>query len=175
RLLAQFNLEGIPPAPRGVPQIEVTFDIDHNGILHVSAKDLGTGKEQKIQIEASSGLSATEVERMRKEAEAHAEEDRRRRELIDTRNQADQLIYQIENMLKQSAAKLSESDRAPLQAAIAKLKQVMTGDDVQAMRRAIEELQQSSQAMAQHMQSRQTAGAGAGTAGNGHDGQGARD
>jgi molecular chaperone DnaK len=174
RLLAQFNLEGIPPAPRGVPQIEVTFDIDHNGILHVSAKDLGTGKEQKIQIEASSGLSATEVERMRKEAEAHAEEDRRRRELIDTRNQADQLIYQIENLLKQSADKLSEGDRAPVRAAIAKLKQVMTGDDVHATRRAIEELQQASQAMAQHMQSRQTAGAGAGTAGNGHDGQGAQ-
>src|SRR5258705_2910609 len=106
RLLAQFNLEGIPPAPRGVPQIEVTFDIDHNGILNVTAKDLASGKEQKVRIEASSGLSPSEVERMRKEAEAHAEEDRRRRELIDTRNQADQLISQTEKLLKDNADKL---------------------------------------------------------------------
>src|SRR5205823_632633 len=103
RLLGQFNLEDIPPAPRGVPQIEVTFDIDHNGILHVSAKDLGTGKEQKVRIEASSGLSQTDVEKMRKEAEAHAAEDRRRRELIDARNQADQMVYQMEKMLRDNA------------------------------------------------------------------------
>src|SRR5437588_1568610 len=90
RLLAQFNLEDIPPAPRGVPQIEVTFDIDHNGILHVSAKDLGTGKEKKIRIESSSGLSGTEVEKMRRDAEAHADEDKHKRELIEARNEADQ-------------------------------------------------------------------------------------
>src|SRR5437588_5851931 len=96
RLLAQFNLEGIPPAPRGMPQIEVTFDIDHNGILHVSAKDLGTGKEKKIRIESSSGLSTQEVEKMRREAESHADDDKRRRELIDERNKADQLVYQME-------------------------------------------------------------------------------
>ena len=107
RLLAQFNLEGIPPAPRGTPQIEVTFDIDHNGILHVSAKDLGTGKEQKVRIEASSGVSPAEVERMRNEAEANAEADRRKRELIDTRNQADQLVYQTEKMLKDNSDKFS--------------------------------------------------------------------
>jgi molecular chaperone DnaK len=175
RLLAQFNLEGIPPAPRGVPQIEVTFDIDHNGILHVSAKDLGSGKEQKVRIEASSGLSPTEVERMRKEAEAHAEEDRRRRELVDARNQADQLVYQVEKVLKDNAGQLSEADRAPVQAAIAKAREAMTRDDLPAIRRALEELQQASQAMAQHVQGRQTAGAGAGAAGNGrngHDGQG---
>jgi molecular chaperone DnaK len=170
RLLAQFNLEGIPPAPRGVPQIEVTFDIDHNGILHVSAKDLGTGKEQKIQIESSSGLSSTDVERMRKEATAHAEEDRRKRELIDARIQADQMVYQVEKVLKDNAGQMSEPDRVPVQSAIAKVKEVMTGEDVQAIRRAIEELQQASQAMAQHIQSREPVGAGAATSGNGRRG-----
>lgn len=171
RLLAQFNLEGIPPAPRGVPQIEVTFDIDHNGILHVSAKDLGTGKEQKVRIEASSGLSSGDVERMRKEAEAHAEEDRRRRELIDARIQADQMAYQVEKLLRDNADKLSEGDRAPVQSAIARVREVMNGDDLQAIRRAINDLQQASQAMAQHMQGRQQpVGAGVGATGNGHAG-----
>jgi molecular chaperone DnaK len=172
RLLAQFNLEGIAPAPRGMPQIEVTFDIDHNGILHVSAKDLGTGKEQKVRIEASSGLSSGEVERMRKEAEAHAEEDRRRRELIDTRNQADQLVYQVEKVLRDNADKLSEPDRAPVQAAISKAKEVAPRDDLQAIHRAINELQQAAQAMAQHLQARQAGGPAAGTTGNGRSGQG---
>jgi molecular chaperone DnaK len=177
RLLAQFNLEGIPPAPRGVPQIEVTFDIDHNGILNVSAKDLGTGKEQKIRIESSSGISPTEVERMRKEAEAHAEEDRRKRELIDARNQADQVSYQIEKMLKDNADKLSENDKAPVQAAITKVREAMKSEDVQTIRQAIEDLQAASQAMAQHMQqSQQAAGAGAGrTSGNGHGGHDTQD
>ena len=173
RLLAQFNLEGIAPAPRGAPQIEVTFDIDHNGILNVSAKDLGTGQEQKVRIEASSGLSSTEVERMRKEAEAHAEEDRRRRELIDVRNQADQMVYQVEKLLRDNAGQLSEADRGPVQAAIEKVKGATARDDVQDIRRAVEELQQASQAMAQHMRGRQTVGAGAATSGNGHGGQGA--
>jgi molecular chaperone DnaK len=174
RLLAQFNLEGIQPAPRGVPQIEVTFDIDHNGILHVSAKDLGTGKEQKVRVEASSGLSPFEVERMRKEAEAHAEEDRRKRELIDVRNQADQTVYQIEKLLRDNADKLSEGDRAPVQSAIARVREVMNGQDTQAIRRAVEELQQAAQAMTQHIQGRQAAGAGAGAgaAGNGNGAQG---
>jgi molecular chaperone DnaK len=105
--------EEIAPAPRGVPQIEVTFDTDHNGILHVSAKDLGTGKE-KIRIESSSGLSQTEVERMKREAETHAEEDRKKRELIDARNKADQHIWQAEKLLKDAGYKMSESDKAPL-------------------------------------------------------------
>src|SRR5436305_8597217 len=105
RLLAQFNLEGIPPAPRGVPQIEVSFDIDHNGILHVGAKDLGTGKEQKIRIESSSGISQADVEKMRREADPHADDDKKKRELIDARNTADQLVYQIEKMLKDNADK----------------------------------------------------------------------
>src|SRR5205807_192033 len=105
RLLGQFNLEDIPPAPRGIPKIEVSFDIDHNGILHVSAKDIGTGKEKKIRIESSSGLSQGEVDRMRKEAESHADEDKQKRELIDARNKADQIIYQMEKSLKDNAAK----------------------------------------------------------------------
>jgi molecular chaperone DnaK len=158
RLLAMFNLEGIPPAPRGVPQIEVTFDIDHNGILHVSAKDLGTGKEQKVRIEASSGISQADVERMRKEAESHAEDDKRKRELIDARNQADQMIYQMEKLLKDNADKLSDADRAPVQAAVAKVKEVMAKDDAAAIRRAVEELQTASHAMAQHLYQRQPTG-----------------
>src|SRR5207237_10029873 len=118
RLLGQFNLEGIPPAPRGMPQIEVTFDIDANGILHVSAKDKGTGKEQKIRIESSSGLSSGEVEKMRREAESHADEDKRKRDLINARNKADQMTWQIEKLLKENAEKISDADKAHIQAAI---------------------------------------------------------
>ena len=151
RLLGQFNLDGIPPAPRGVPQIEVCFDIDHNGILHVSAKDLATGKEQKIRIESSSGLTQEEVERMRRDAEAHAAEDKRKRELIEARNHADQVIYQIEKTLKEQGDKLSESDKAPLTSAIANLREKMKGEDTAAIRQAISELEQASHAMAQHL------------------------
>src|SRR5262245_40806758 len=114
RLLGQFNLEDIPLAPRGMPQIEVAFDIDANGILHVSAKDLGTGKEKKIRIESSSGLTPTDVERMRRDAESHASEDKSKRELVDSRNQADQMIYQIEKMLKENAGKISDADKGPI-------------------------------------------------------------
>jgi len=159
RLLAQFNLEGIPPGPRGTPQIEVTFDIDHNGILNVHARELSTGKEQKVRIEASSGLSPSEVERMRKEAEAHAEEDRRRRELIDQRNHADQMTYQAEKLLKENADKLTEADRGPVQSAISRVREVMNGDDVQAIRRSVDDLQAALTAMSQHLQSQQAAGA----------------
>jgi molecular chaperone DnaK len=166
RLLAQFNLEGIRPARRGEPQIEVAFDIDNNGVLNVSAKDLGTGKEQKVRVEASSGLSEAEVERMRREAEAHAEEDRQRRELIEARNQADQLAYQVEKTLQDNAA-LSEGDKAPVQAAIAKVREVMNKDDLSAIRRAVEDVRQASQAMAQHTQSRQASGATAQPSENG--------
>src|SRR5438132_3246351 len=151
RLLGQFNLEDIPPAPRGTPQIEVTFDIDANGILNVSAKDLGTGKEKKIRIESSSGLSPGEVERMRKEAESHAEEDRRKFDLIDARNHADQMVYQMEKLLKEHAAKITDSDKAPIQAAIEKVKQAASKDDVNAIKQAIEELKQASHAMALHL------------------------
>jgi molecular chaperone DnaK len=160
RLLGQFNLEDIPPAPRGMPKIEVSFDIDHNGILHVSAKDLGTGKEKKIRIESSSGLSQGDVDKMRREADSHADEDRKKRELIDARNKADQIIYQMEKMLKEHAAKITDADRAPIQAAIEKLKQVASKDDPRAIEQAIDELQQASHAMAQHLY-RDQAAAGA--------------
>jgi molecular chaperone DnaK len=171
RLLGQFNLEGIPPAPRGMPQIEVTFDIDVNGILHVSAKDKGTGKEQKIRIESSSGLSAGEVERMRKDAEAHADEDKQRRELIDARNAADQMVWQMEKLLKEHADKVSDADKAPIQAAIEKVKQAKDGEDVTAIKRAVEELQQASHAMAQHLYKPPGGPAGAQGAAPGGDGQ----
>jgi molecular chaperone DnaK len=162
RLLGQFNLDGIPPAPRGMPQIEVAFDIDHNGILHVSAKDLGTGKEQKIRIESSSGLNSDEIEKMRRDAEAHAAEDKRKRELAEARNHADQMAYQIEKMLKEHGDKLTESDKAPITSAIERLRERAKGDDANAIRQAISELEQASHAMAQHLY--QKAGsAGAGT------------
>ncbi len=177
RLLAQFNLEGIQPAPRGGPQVEVTFDIDHNGILNVSARDMGTGKEQKVRIESSGGVSATDVERMRKEAETQADDDRRKRELIDARNRADQMSYQTEKVLQDNAGKMSEADRAPVQAAVAKVKEAMGRDDVQAIRRAVEDLQHASSAMAQHLQGRQTVGAdeAARSPGNHRGGQGQED
>jgi molecular chaperone DnaK len=179
RLLGQFNLEGIPPAPRGMPQIEVAFDIDANGILNVSAKDLGTGKEQKIRIESSSGLSAAEVERMRRDAEAHADEDKRKRELIDARNHADQVVYQMEKLLKDNADKVTEADKKPIQAAIEKVKQAASGDDANAIKQAIDQLQQASHAMAQHLygQQQQAGGpqGGAAPSGDGHEKGGKED
>jgi molecular chaperone DnaK len=166
RLLGQFNLEDIPPAPRGIPKIEVSFDIDHNGILHVSAKDLGTGKEKKIRIESSSGISSSDVDRMRREAESHAEEDRKKRELIDARNQADQIIYQMEKLLRDNKDKITDADKAPIQSAIERVRQAASRDDVNAIRQAIDELQQASHAMAQHLYAHQ-AGPGGGAAGPG--------
>jgi len=141
RTLGRFQLVGIPPAPRGVPQIEVSFDIDANGILNVSARDLGTGKEQKIRIESSSGLTKEEVERMRREAEAHAEEDRKRRELVEERNRADQLLYTTERTLRDLGDKVSASDRSRAEEALAKLKKVKDGDDIRDIKNAAENLQ----------------------------------
>lgn len=146
RLLGQFNLEGIPPAPRGVPQIEVKFDIDANGILNVSAKDLGTGKEASVRIEQSSGLSEQEIERMRRDAESHAEEDRRRRELAELRNQAEHTCYQLEKLMKEHTDKLSDADRQPLVRTIEKVREVAKGEDVESLRSALNELEQASHA-----------------------------
>jgi molecular chaperone DnaK len=151
RLLGQFDLVDIPPAPRGMPQIEVAFDIDANGILNVQAKDLGTGKEKKIRIESSSGLSASEVEKMRKDAESHADEDKKKRELIDARNKADQMAYTIEKLLKDNADKISDADKQPIQAAVEKVKKAAKGDDLNAINQAAHELEQASHAMAQHL------------------------
>ena len=143
RTLGRFQLMGIPPAPRGVPQIDVTFDIDANGIVNVSAKDKGTGKEQKITITASSGLSKDEVDRMMKEAESHAEEDRKRREEIETRNRADQAIYAAEKMTQDMGDKLGSSDKADMQAAVEALKNAVSSNDTAAMNRAMEQLTQA--------------------------------
>jgi len=145
RTLGRFQLTDIPPAPRGVPQIEVTFDIDANGILNVSAKDLGTGKQQSIQIKSSSGLSEEEIERMTKEAEAHAEEDRKRREVVDLKNQADQLIYSTEKTLKEHGEKVSAEVRSDIENAVNNLKEAVKGDNADAIRKATERLQEATQ------------------------------
>jgi molecular chaperone DnaK len=177
RLLGQFNLEDIPPAPRGMPQIEVTFDIDHNGILHVSAKDKGTGKEKKIRIESSSGLSSTEIEKMRKEAESHAEEDRKRRELIDARNKADQAVYEVEKVMKEAGDKVSDSDKAPIRSAIENVRQSASGEDVAAIEQAVSNLLVAADAMRRHFGGGPGEGPGGGRGGTpppGSDGNGGK-
>ena len=169
--LGTFNLEGIPAAPRGVPQIEVTFDIDANGIVHVSAKDLGTGKENKVTISGSSNLSKEEIERMTKEAEAHAEEDKKFQELVETRNRADQLISATEKTLKENPDKVSEGDKKNIEDAIEELKKVKDGDDKSAIDSAMEKLSQASHKFAEELykeaqaqaQAQQQAGANAGS------------
>ena len=165
--LGTFNLEGIPAAPRGVPQIEVTFDIDANGIVHVSAKDLGTGKENKVTISGSSNLSKEEIERMTKEAEAHAEEDKKFQELVEARNKADQLISATEKTLKENPDKVSEGDKKNIEDAIEELKKAKDGDDRGAIDAAIEKLSQASHKFAEDLyreaQAQQQAGANAGS------------
>jgi len=151
RLLGEFNLEGIPPARMGVPQIEVAFNIDANGILNVTARDKGTGKEQTIHIQSSGGLNKDEIERMKRDAESHAADDKKRRELAEARNTAEQRVYQLEKLLEENKDKLSESDRTALQAAIEKVNEVKKNDDVAAINQAIDELQRASQAMAEHL------------------------
>jgi molecular chaperone DnaK len=147
KTIGKFHLTDIPPAPRGVPQIEVTFDIDANGILHVSAKDLGTGKEQKITITASSGLSKDEIERMRKDAELHAEEDRKNREEIELRNEADSAVYRSEKMLKDSADKIAEADKSKIENAIKDVREALKNSDAGAIRSANERLNEAWQAV----------------------------
>jgi molecular chaperone DnaK len=147
KTIGKFHLTEIPPAPRGVPQIEVTFDIDANGILHVSAKDLGTGKEQKITITASSGLSKEEVEKMRQDAESHAEEDRQLREAIELRNEAENAIYRSEKMLKENADKIGANEKGQIEKAIESVKEAVKGDDSAAIKSATEQLTQAWQAV----------------------------
>jgi len=143
RTLGKFHLIGLPPAPRGVPQIEVTFDIDANGIVNVQAKDLGTGKEQKITITSSSGLAKDEVDRMMREAESHAEDDKKRREEIEARNRADQAVYAAERFVKDSGDKLSAGDRQAIEAANESLKKAIESNDAAAITKAMEELTQA--------------------------------
>ena len=158
-LLGKFELSGIPPAPRGVPQITVCFDIDANGILNVSAKDKNTGKEQKIVIKASSGLNEDEIKRMVRDAEAHAEEDKRFRELVDTRNKADGLLHAVEKSLKDLGDKVDGAERARIESAISDLRTALKGDDKNAIDRKSEALAQASANLAQ---SAAAAGGGAG-------------
>jgi molecular chaperone DnaK len=152
RLLGEFNLEGIRPAPRGVPQIEVTFSLDKNGILEVRAKDRDTGKEAKIEIKGSSGLDPKEVERMRREAEAHAEEDKRKLEVINARDEADRVIYSIEKVLREHDSAISGSDKAAIQSAVERTKQVARTEDVQAIRQSVSDLKVAAQSLAQYLQ-----------------------
>jgi molecular chaperone DnaK len=156
KTLGRFQLVGIPPAPRGVPQIEVTFDIDANGIVHVSAKDLGTGKEQSIEITASSGLTEEEIQKLVKEAEMHAEEDKKKRELVDARNMADSLIYTTEKSLKDAGDKVDESVKADINKAIENLKKAMEGEDAQEIKRLTDELTQTSHKLAEAMYTKAT-------------------
>ncbi|QQO09839.1 molecular chaperone DnaK [Breznakiella homolactica] len=165
RTLGRFDLVGIPPSPRGVPQIEVTFDIDANGIVHVSAKDLGTGKEQKIRIESSSGLNEGEIDRMVKEAELHAEEDKREREKAEARNEADTLIYSTEKNIADLGDKVSAEDKAKSEQAVAELKQALEGGDVQTIKDKTEALKQVSYKIAEEVYKQTGAQPGAQDAG----------
>ena len=177
RTLGRFDLVGIPPAPRGVPQIEVTFDIDANGIVHVSAKDLGTGKEQHIQITSSSGLSEDEINRMVKDAEANAESDKKKRESIDAKNEADSLVYSTEKTLKDMGDKVSAGDKSSIEAALNDLKEALKGDNIEDIKKKTETLKQASYKIAEEMYKAQAAQQGAagaaGGAGNANAGSGA--
>lgn len=149
--LGQFTLEGIPPAPRGVPQIEVTFDIDANGIVNVSAKDKATNKEQQIRIQASGGLSEADIQRMVKEAEANAEADKKRREEVEIRNQADAMLHTIDKQLKEHGDKISEGDRTAINQALADLKEVLLGDDMDKIKAKTDALMQASMKLGEAM------------------------
>ena len=151
KLIGQFDLTNIPPAPRGVPQIEVTFDIDANGILHVSAKDLGTGKEQSIRIQASSGLSEDEIEKMVKDAEMHAEEDKKIKELVDVKNKAESLVYQTEKVIKENPDKIPEETKTKVEAALAELKEVIKTDDKTKIEQAINTVMTESHELSKHI------------------------
>ncbi|WP_020473866.1 molecular chaperone DnaK [Zavarzinella formosa] len=162
--IGDFHLEGIPPAPRGVPQVEVTFDIDANGVLHVSAKDKSSGKESNIRIENSSGMNADEIEKMKRDAELHADEDKNARELIDEKNKADSLIYTVEKTLRDAGDKVSEADKAPITAGVEKLRKAKDGTDVKAIQSAFGELEQAMHAMSTAMYSKAGGEGGAGAA-----------
>jgi len=170
RTLGRFELVGIPPAPRGMPQIEVTFDIDANGIVHVSAKDLGTGKEQSIKITASSGLSEAEIQKLVRDAESHAEDDKKKRELIEAKNQADSMVYSVEKNIKEFGDKVDASEKTKIEDAIVRVKKALEGDDVDAIKKAQEDLTNASHKLAEAMYSKATAqqeGAGAGAGAQG--------
>ncbi|NLC92292.1 MAG: Hsp70 family protein, partial [Treponema sp.] len=170
RTLGKFDLVGIPAAPRGVPQIEVTFDIDANGIVHVSAKDLGTGKEQHIQITSSSGLSEDEINKMVKDAEANAASDKAKRESIDAKNEADSLIYATEKSVKELGDKVSDADKQKIEEASAALKKALQGDNVEEIKAKTEELKQASYKIAEEVYKQQAAQGGATAGAQSQDG-----
>ena len=183
RTLGRFRLDGIPPAPRGMPQIEVSVDIDANGILSVSAKDTGTGKEQNVTIESSSGLSKDEVDRMTREAEAHADDDRKKREQVDLRNRADQTVYSLEKSISEAGDKIPAEVKGPVEEKIGKVKEALKGSDGEAIESALKELEAEAQKLSQHLyqqpegqpgqpggaEQQETAGAGAATGGDKKD------
>jgi len=162
KTIGRFDLVGILPSPRGVPQIEVTFDIDANGIMHVSAKDLGTGKEQSIRITASSGLSEEEIKQLIKDAESHADEDKRKRELAEARNEADGLVYTTEKSLAEFGDKLDSGNKATVEAALAKTKKAMEENDATAIKSATQELMKASHKLAEAMYSNASTGGATG-------------
>jgi molecular chaperone DnaK len=162
KLLGQFDLVGIPPAPRGVPQIEVTFDIDANGIVNVSAKDKGTGKEQQIRIQASGGLSDADIEKMVKDAEAHSAEDKARRATVEAKNQGEALVHSAEKSLKDYGDKVSAADKGAIEAAIAELKTALEGDDADAIKEKTNTLAQASMKLGEAMYAASQAGAAPG-------------
>jgi molecular chaperone DnaK len=151
RLLGQFNLDGIPPAPRGVPQIEVSFDIDVNGILKVSARDIATGKEQSVRIEKSSGLSESDIDRMKKDAESHAEEDARKRKLAEARNQASRLVYDTQKVMKEHADKLDAGSKSAIESSIERVNKAAEGEDVAAIESAVKDLESATHALSKHI------------------------
>ncbi len=174
RLLGQFNLDGIPPAPRGIPQIEVSFDIDVNGILKVSARDIASGKEQSVRIEKSSGLTESDIDRMKKDAEANAEEDLRKRKLAEARNQAARLLYETEKVMKEHADKLDAGSKSAIESSIERVNKATAAEDVAAIESAVKDLEQAAHALSKHMYEAAakagggTAGGGQQPAGNGH-------
>jgi molecular chaperone DnaK len=172
RLLGQFNLDGIPPAPRGVPQIEVSFDIDVNGILKVSAKDIATQKVQTVSIEKSSGLSESEIDKMRSDAESHAEEDLRKRKLAEARNHAARLVYETEKLMKEHSDKLDGGSKSAIESSIERVNKAAAGEDAGAIESAVKDLEQATHALSKHMYeaaSKASASAQSQPAGNGHE------
>jgi molecular chaperone DnaK len=163
KLLGQFDLVGIPPAPRGVPQIEVTFDIDANGIVHVTAKDKATAKEQSIRIQANGGLSDSDIDRMVKDAEAHASEDKRRKELVEAKNQADAAVHTTERALAEHGDKISAGDKSAIETAMAELKSAAEGEDASDIQAKTQALMQASMKLGEAMYQAAQAAAGGGT------------
>lgn len=169
RLLGQFNLEELPPAPRGVPQIKVVFDIDVNGILNVSAKDVATGKETSVKIEQSSGLSEAEIEEMQRQAESHADEDKKKKELAEAKNNGSRIVYDVEKLLKEHAEKIDDSSKSAIEASVKKVNDALETEDAAAITSACEELQQATHAFTEQMYKESQAAGGEGATAEGGD------